>query len=82
MKVPRDFTDSKHLIENEFKDNGYKDSAEYRDNTEYRDSNLERTPPPTETDFWVAATYILQFRASSAILVKLINVFWLVGQSL
>ena len=56
MKVPRDFTDSKHLIENEFKDNGYKDSGEYRDNNEYRDSNhyqqgQERTPPPTETDF-------------------------------
>ena len=54
MKVPRDFTDSKHLIENEF--NGYKDSGEYRDNNEYRDSNhyqqgQERSPPPTETDF-------------------------------
>ena len=57
IKVPRDFTDSKHLIENEYKDNGYKESNEYRDNNEYRDSNhyqqqgLERTPPPTETDF-------------------------------
>ena len=57
IKVPRDFTDSKHLIENEYKDNGYKESKEYRDNNDYRDTNhyqqqgLERTPPPTETDF-------------------------------
>ena len=56
IKVPRDFTDSKHLIENEYKDHGYKDSAEYQDNNEYRDTNhyhlgQEKTPPPTETDF-------------------------------
>ena len=60
IKVPRDFTDSKHLIENEYKDHGYKDSAEYQDNNEYRDANhyhlgQEKTPPPTETDFWEAA---------------------------
>ena len=56
IKVPRDFTDSKHLIENEYKDHGYKGSAEYQDNNEYRDTNhyhlgQEKTPPPTETDF-------------------------------
>ena len=54
MKVPRDFTDSKHLIENEYKDNGYKDSTEYKDNNHYQ-LGREKTPPPTETDFWGAA---------------------------
>ena len=53
MKVPRDFTDSKHLIENEYKDSGYKDT-EYKDNNDYRDHyqmSQEKIPPPTETDF-------------------------------
>lgn len=50
IKVPRDFTDSKHLIENEYKDNGYKDSTEYKDNNHYQ-LGLDKTPPPTETDF-------------------------------
>ena len=57
MKVPRDFTDSKHLIDNEYKDSEYKDATvEYQDSNDYRDNNhyqggAERTPPPTETDF-------------------------------
>ena len=66
MKVPRDFTDSKHLIDNEYKDSEYKDATvEYQDSNDYRDSNhyqrgAERTPPPTETDFWVADTFAIK----------------------
>ena len=37
VKVPRDFTDSKQLIENEFRDEVFSQSSE--------------KPPPTETDF-------------------------------
>jgi len=56
MKVPRDFTDSKHLIENEYKTvSSSVSSNEYKDN-DYKDNNVfikshDRIPPPTETDF-------------------------------
>ena len=39
-KIPRDFTDSKQLIENEFKDEVFS-----------HQNGGDKIPPPTETDF-------------------------------